>query len=348
MSRLDDCFYGFHELPTPLSQALYKDAFSLSSHQFSILLNISRCLIDDCPAAVRRRFLPPMMSALFAQLDRKITSEWDIIQRRRVGVVDDDLTEEMKDESILRQLTYSAVIMVAGFLDPQREETSQDPTELSEIETSEGNKPDTMRNFILSSTQILEPVLLFCTHALQMHDTRCCTIITRVIRSVLAEFVPSIDTPTAATIREFISSEVLKACINSVHDPYFVDMQKDLAQLISTIWILYGPTTNTPRSIMMSLPGMVESKVKTAEEALLSSNSARQQKALILDLLEGVRGVRISEQGRILGTASNRRKERSAMQARFMTTEMEGQETKKVDVNDGADLTFVADMFDQT
>ncbi|KAM5441833.1 karyopherin [Microsporum ferrugineum] len=347
MSRLEDCFYGFHELPTPLSQALYKDAFSLSSHQFSVLLNISRCLIDDCPSAIRASFLPPMMSALFAQLDTKVTGEWDIIQRRRIGVVDDDLTEEMKDESILRQLTYSAVIMVASFLDPQREGVHQDSSKIGEPEVGERSEPETMRTFILSSTQILEPVLLFCTHALQMHDTRCCTIITRVIRSILTEFVPAIDTQTAATIREFISSEVLKACINSVHDPYFVDMQKDLAQLISSVWILYGPTTNTPRSIMMSLPGMAEQKVKAAEEALHNSTSSRQQKAIILDLLEGVRGVRISEQGRILGTAANRRKERSAMQARYMTTEMEGQETKKVDINDGADLAFVADMFDQ-
>ncbi|EFE42128.1 hypothetical protein TRV_03128 [Trichophyton verrucosum HKI 0517] len=338
MSRLENYFYGFPELPVPLSQALYKDAFSLSSHQFSVLLNISRCLIDDCPSNARADFLPPMMSALFSQLDKKVTSEWDIIQRRRIGIVDDDLTEEMKDESILRQLTYSAVIMVASFLDPERE---------GELKATDGGQPETMRSFIISSTEILEPVLLFCTHALQMHDTRCCVIITRVIRSMLTEFVPATDTPTAATIREFISTEVLKACINSVHDPYFVDMQKDLAQLISSIWILYGPTTNTPRSIILSLPGMLEQKVKAAEVALHGSASSRQQKAIILDLLEGVRGVRISEQGRILGTAVNRRKERSSMQARYMSTEMEGEEAKKVDINDGADLTFVADMFNQ-
>ncbi|GBF62964.1 hypothetical protein TMEN_5574 [Trichophyton mentagrophytes] len=347
MSRLENYFYGFPELPVPLSQALYKDAFSLSSHQFSVLLNISRCLIDDCPSDARADFLPPMMSALFSQLDQKVTSEWDMIQRRRIGVVDDDLTEEMKDESILRQLTYSAVIMVASFLDPEREEGTQDPSKTGELKAADERQPETMRSFIISSTQILEPVLLFCTHALQMHDTRCCVIITRVIRSMLTEFVPATDTPTAATIREFISTEILKACINSVHDPYFVDMQKDLAQLISAIWILYGPTTNTPRSIILSLPGMLEQKVKAAEDALHGSASSRQQKAIILDLLEGVRGVRISEQGRILGTTVNRRKERSAMQARYMSTEMEGEEAKKVDINDGADLTFVADMFNQ-
>lgn len=61
-----------------------------------------------------------MLSTLFTQMDKKVTAEWDSIERRKAGLVDGDLTEEMKDESILRQLTYSAVIMVASLLDPQR------------------------------------------------------------------------------------------------------------------------------------------------------------------------------------------------------------------------------------
>lgn len=120
MSRLRENFYGFAELPGPLSEALFNDSVHLSSHQFSVLLNVSRCLIDDCPVRFRSQFLPPMLSTLFTHIDRKVTSEWDIIEQRRMGMADGDLTDEMKSESILRQLTYSAVIMVASLLDPQR------------------------------------------------------------------------------------------------------------------------------------------------------------------------------------------------------------------------------------
>jgi exportin-5 len=120
MSRLREYFYGFEELSMPLAQALFADATCLSSHQFSVLINISRCLIDDCPAKFRAHFLPPMLSTLFDRIDKKITTEWDTLERRKVGMVGGDLTEEMKDESILRQLTYSVVIMVASLLDPQR------------------------------------------------------------------------------------------------------------------------------------------------------------------------------------------------------------------------------------
>ncbi|EEP82733.1 conserved hypothetical protein [Uncinocarpus reesii 1704] len=345
MSRLGDHFYGFHELSAPLSQALYSNAPSLSSHQFSVLLNISRCLIDDCPPQSRAHFLPPMMSGLFVQLDKKITTEWDIIERRKAGMGDVDLTEEMKEESILRQLTYSAVLMVAGLLDPNREAAGNSVSKTAPTPSEEVRQENLMRTFILSSPEILEPVIVFCTHALRIHDTRSCSVITRVLRSILTSFLPAVDTPTAASIREFISNHVLKACITSVHEPYFVDMQKDLAQLIASIWILYGARSSTPRSVMLSLPGMVESKVVAAEEVLTKAASTRVQKAVILDFLEGLRGVSISEQGKIGGARANRRKERSAIEARYLTTEMEGQEGGKVDINNGPDLTGIADMF---
>lgn len=130
MSRLRENFYRFTELPEPLSEALFKDSTHLSSHQFSVLLNISRCLVDDCPVQYRAFFLPPIVSSLFTNVDRKVTAEWDFIERRKAGLSDGhlddrDLNDEMKLESILRQLTYSAVIMVAGLLDPDKHGESQ-------------------------------------------------------------------------------------------------------------------------------------------------------------------------------------------------------------------------------
>ncbi|EAL92700.1 nuclear import and export protein Msn5, putative [Aspergillus fumigatus Af293] len=344
MSRLREHFYGFAELPGPLSQALFKDSPHLSSHQFSVLLNISRCLIDDCPVRFRAQFLPPMLATLFTNIDRKVTAEWDLIEQRKEGLADGDLTDEMKSESILRQLTYSAVLMVASLLDPQRGDPDDEPAEPSAPQPPPALS-DSIRHFVLSSPEIFEPVMLFCTHALRMRDTRCCSIITRVIRSILQDFAPPNHSPTIVTIREFISSEVLKACITSVHEPYFVDMQKDLAQLIASIWVLYGSSSPTPRSVILSLPGMDEQRVASTEAALLRSTAARQQRALVLDLLEGLRGVSIAEQGKILGSREERRKARSALQERYMSNEMEGQQISKVDINDGPDLGGVADMF---
>lgn len=81
-----------------------------------------------------------------------------------------------------------------------------------------------MRSYILSTPFVLKPVILFCTHALRMRDTRSCSLIARVLRSIVPDFAGPSD--VAVEVREFMSTEVLKACITSLHEEYFVEQQK--------------------------------------------------------------------------------------------------------------------------
>lgn len=121
MSLLGEHFYSYKELPRPLSDALFTDAYALSTHQMAILVETIRPVIENCPVASRSHFLPPILAALFEQLDRKASAEWDRLEQRTKnseGRV--SLDEEMRDESILRQLTYTSVMLVVGLLDPNR------------------------------------------------------------------------------------------------------------------------------------------------------------------------------------------------------------------------------------
>lgn len=229
MSRLDVHFFGIPELPGPLAHALFADAHVLSSHQMSILLNMTRYVIDDCPPQYREHFLTPLLATLFTQVDRKVSLEWKaLLERAQMQLGEEKLAEEMKEESILRQLTYIAVLIVAGLVDPSKAGKlpvypCRDGPELTiladvaghgqylNVAAAEVEPPRTeqgMREFVLSSDAVLEPVILFCTHALRMRDSRCCGIIIRVFRSIVPEF-----TEDRADIREFICREVLMAAI---------------------------------------------------------------------------------------------------------------------------------------
>lgn len=201
--------------------------------------------------------------------------------------------------------------------------------------------PGSIRSFILSTPEILKPVILFCTHALRMRDTRSCSWITRVLRSLIPEFAG--ESPMSMDAREFISLEVLKACITSLHDSYFVDLQRDLAQLISSIIVTYAAKTETPRQILLSLPAMTTEKVDRAlEKLLVTKASARNQRAVVLDLLAGLRGVSISEQGKI--SKPNVKKLRSATHERYMNVNMQPDGPPKETT---PELTEVAKMFDK-
>lgn len=199
-----------------------------------------------------------------------------------------------------------------------------------------------MRKFCLTSSTILEPLLLFCTHAICMRDTRSCGVVLRVFRSIIPDFIAlSDDSPLSSSIREFISTEVLKAAISSLNDPYFVDLQKDLAQLIAAVLINYSPVTDTPRQILLSLPGLQAISVdKCIDHIMRQGLQQRQQRALVLDLLRDLKGISISEQGRITKSVSVVRKERSKMQQDFMKVEPTEREPSP-------NLEGVAGMFDE-
>ncbi|KAI3319947.1 ARM repeat-containing protein [Xylariaceae sp. AK1471] len=347
MTRLDMQFYGFSELPGPLAHALLAEASSLSAHQLINLLNLVRYLVDNCPVPLRDHFLPPILEACFRQMDARVNGEWTRLdQQQVVKSTGDDLTEEMKNESILRQLTYTSVMLVADFLDPARKNISKEQGSSNE----DLQKYPSLRNFCLMHSSIVEPLLIFCTHVIRMKDSRCCSIMLRVLKTIVPEFDasepispesmgpmmntetkrhgnPWVPPNTASAIREYISADILKACVTSLHEPYFVEQQKELASLIATIVVNYHRLTTTARDILVSLPNMKAEEVDKGIEFMARSNtSSRGQRSVILELLRDLKGVSISEMGKLSKSIglppsqhTSRKSTRSRMAQKFMT-----------------------------
>lgn len=344
MTAFGDAFYGHQDLPEPMAAALYADAHTLSAHQMSTLLRLSQALIDGCPAPHRARFLPPLLIALFKQLDTKIVADWEAMEKRKAAASEDSLDAEMKAESVLRQLSHSAVLLISHLLNPpHRAGTSEAAPEWQPQDVL------SMRALILSSPTILEPLILFCTNALRIHDHRCCSIITRTLRSIIPEFAPSpappsntgnatrtspppppssslnIDPDTARTAREYISSSVVKAAITSLNEPYFTELARDLAALIAAVCVHYSRSTSTPRDVLLSLPGMSPERVdRTLADPVFAPGApeGRTQRNMMLELLEGVRGRSIWEEGRI-GLGSNGAS-KSAKKSKWVTPTADG------------------------
>ncbi|KAH7325108.1 armadillo-type protein [Stachybotrys elegans] len=350
MSRLDMQFYGFEGLSAPLSKALFADSIWLSTHQQSNLLNLVRYLVDVCPVDYREHFLPQLLGACFQQMDAKINAEWGKTEQQQMVATGDEATlkEEMKSESILRQVTYTAVVMVADFLDP----TKPNPPALN---TSNGPANSesfpSLRKFCLMHREIVEPLLMFCTHGIRMRDTRCCSMILRLFISLVPEFqvgmssaakkalqesrdgtapppadLQPVPPEIANAIREFISLDVLKACITSFNEPYFVEVQKELASLIGSIVVYYGASSSSPREVLLSLPNVDAADLDRLVPFMAKPAShVRQQRAIVLDLLKDLKGVSVSEMGKLpkssgFGSAQRSKKQsRSKMAQGFMS-----------------------------
>lgn len=138
-------------------------------------------------------------------------------------------------------------------------------------------------------------------------------------------------------MHDFVCCDVLQAAITSLHEPYFVDAQKDLAGLIAQIIVLDPIVT---RSIILSLPGTDENKVDRRLLQIRSSPSERVQRSVVLDLLSNVRGVSIHEQGRI-ERASIKKAAKPGIKEEYMSID----ETPKIVRGGSPGLAGVADMF---
>ncbi|KAH7085222.1 armadillo-type protein [Paraphoma chrysanthemicola] len=330
LTRFRDFFYGIPDLPGPLSEALFGHAHALTAHHLSVLLTVSTHLIEGCPSQLRPHFLPPMIQGLFRELDRKISAEWNEVARQVAESADNDnLTDEMKTESILRQLTYSSVSLVAVLLDSRQEFARQD------VDARRDANSPPMCDFILATPPVLEPILLFCNSTIRVRDTRSVVTIVRVLRTLLPRFKEK------SPIRDYYCNEILKSAITSLHEPYFVDCQKELASLIAGIIHL---DEDIPRSIILSLPGMGdEYRVDRRLAKLRGANrqDERMQRSIVLDLLSSIKGVSIHEQGKIQRAAP---KKKTAFQEQYMSVDQPAQIVRGTSPG----LSGVADMFGES
>lgn len=354
LTRFKDSFYGIPGLAEPFTNALFGNASTLSAHHLSVLLSLATHIIEGCPAPLRPQFLPPFINGLFRTLNSKITPEWERlnVQTLQAGE-NDNLTDEMKTESILRQLTFSSVSLIALLVDPrtgpysfsyvrypffwwdyypylkakpqripafnptimrmsidvmgtddrnaaaaQTDSTTTSPA----AQKAHSNK---MCEFIINSPEVLETLLLFCNSMLRVRDTRSVSTVVHILRRLIPRFKPSAAAASnSATnsdgIRQFFASQIFKSAISSLHESYFVDCQKDLASLIANIILL---DENTTRGILLSLPGLGEQARTDRRLARLRDGGRRGDerfmRSVVLDLLAGVRGVSVSELGKV-------------------------------------------------
>lgn len=203
-----------------------------------------------------------------------------------------------------------------------------------------------MHDFILSTPSVLEPILLFCTSILRVRDTRSVVTTIRVLRTLLPRF------KSPSPIRSYFCNDVLKTSITSLHEPYFVDCQKDLATLIAGIIHLDEDDNNNadsvPRSIILSLPGMQDqARVERRLAKLKQTNrqDERTQRSIVLDLLSGIKGVSIHEQGRIQRPDNANKKKGMLDMYVKMEMEQDGGPPSGIVRGGSPGLAGVSDMF---
>jgi exportin-5 len=176
---------------------------------------------------------------------------------------------------------------------------------------------------------------MFLTTALRLRDSRSLNVAILTFNRLLPSFRKDSEA------RRYIVDAVLKASITSFNEPYFTDSQTKLAGLIAQIISL---DEGASQAVVLSLPGLNEEKVLKRFAKLRQARSPNQGAGVVLEMLQGLRGVSIHELGKI--TQVRRRKSKGDLRGNG-GVEMGGVVTDGIQRGGEEGLEGVAGMFGQ-
>ena len=208
-----------------------------------------------------------------------------------------NLNDEMKADSVVRATTHAFVTFVNATLSRQ-----------AVLDPPPHDPRLTLQWIILTHPECAQEVLAFVIESLRMRDSRCVGITTQILR-LIVPFATKQQDPAVvdlmSAIRHKLATDALQTAIMSLNEPHFVDIHKELAATIASIIHHCGAIDDTPMRVLESLQGMDPERLRHSVERILKMKKERDQRAIVLDLLAGIRGVRISELGKV-GIGGNR------------------------------------------
>jgi len=293
MTLVGETFYSQRNLAQNIVEAFFADQQGMSLNTWRTVLNsLMHPLIVNCPSSMYEQFLQPLLISILHELDAKLVAEWDRLSRRGLLIVREeegedsqDLSDEMMEESLLRQMSGAGVKLLLALIGPAA--IPKDiPAAKKDKETA-----IPQREFLLTNNAVLEKFLPLCTRLLTIHDTRSCSSAIRIFRSILPELVDA-----GPEVKTYICTQIFRSALEAMHDPYFSELQRDIAYVITVIYVGFSDFSLAPRETLASV--LPEARVAKLHERLETTRSQRTQRSVILEALESIKGVPRSEMGR--------------------------------------------------
>ncbi|BFZ60894.1 karyopherin [Saitoella coloradoensis] len=325
LSNLDTRFYSMPGLSQTIMQSLFTNVDGLSLHAWTHLLNIGvRPLVVNCPESYRGDFLQAVLPPLLHELDAKLVREWARLTQRGLltakadegqdGSADGEgLSSEMMEESLMRHLSFAAIRLSADIIQPVSERTVQ--AHLTQTGRSANAKTEflhlqSLKQYVLGSPAIVEPLLVLCTHFLTTHDTRCCSKSIALLREIIPELVqPRGQTGEINAVQNYICTEIFRAGVLALHDEYFIEQQKEITTLLTLIYIqgISVVGSSAPREIIKAAIPTFDHQ--DFERKLGQAKTSKHQRGIMWALLESIKGVAKGEQGKKTVSAQQENKE---------------------------------------
>ena len=313
ISSLGSVFFGEDDAPQLLidSIAIYKPDTNeispgVSTHGWKHIMNVAiRPILKNCPEECASKFMAGFLPKLFETLDIILTKKWSTHMDAEMEVTtapdDDDMTEEILEENLLRQFTTVVVRIMIDCV-------GQSGTSSQSSKGKFNSHQLKMRKIIFNDVNILAPFLKLLNRLISVKDSKCSFNAILVMKSCLADVLiqnPDVD--------QYFSYEVMNnLLLNVLCKTAFKDSFYEALYVFTVLFLTLCKEYKSTRTYIFEISNSYN--VDSLYENLRNVDNYKDQRTLMIEFIEWVKtslGKNDNEEFDI-GVVERKRQERRA------------------------------------
>ncbi|QLQ80694.1 hypothetical protein HG537_0E00470 [Torulaspora globosa] len=289
ISTLGNVFFDIDEAPEMLmnSIAIFKPNANhispgVSTHGWKHIMNVAiRPLLKNCPEECAPKFMTNFLPRLFETLDILLCQKWSSYMNEDINLEpiqtdDEDMTEEILEENLLRQLTTVVVRIMIDCV-------GQHSTNSQSSKAKFTSRQIKMRAIIFENINVLAPFLKLLNHLMSFRDSKCSFNAILVMRCCLNEVLIKED-----SVDEFFTVEVMKnLLLNVLCQSSFKDSFYEALNVFTVLFLTLCKEYKPARAYLYEISHGYD--IDSLYENLKSVDHYRNQRALMIEFIDWIK-----------------------------------------------------------
>jgi len=274
--QLEDTFYGIPDIANVFWRAATGEKVGITLHSWKHMINTSlRAVIKHCPPENVEPFMSQLLPQMFVTLDELLMHKWEKVYISGLAFDENDeqLSEEMMEEHLLRQVTQVTIRLLVdcvgqhGYKNPLNETQKR------------------IRKLVFNNKDILAPFLQFICHLIMFKDSRSSFNVLLIVRSLLNDIILKDE-----EVDKFLCEYLTKSLIYVLTDDFYREAQHEAAYVLTALYINLRARGVYITTVLKSLlVNATEHHIQKYEQALAESKNLKEQRNALLDLIQQVK-----------------------------------------------------------
>ncbi|KAH3661734.1 hypothetical protein OGAPHI_005912 [Ogataea philodendri] len=274
ISELEETLYEIPDCANLLWKALTGEPVGITLHSWRHMLNlVIRSVIKNCPISHLSSFMVELLPQVLNTIDALLISKWDAVFRKGLQLEgnesDEQLSEEMMEEHMLRQLTAVVDRMLIDLVGQQA------PASLNQRQLK-------TREIIFGDLNLLAPLLNLLCHIINFKDTRCSFNAILIVKHMAQDLI-SLNNDA---VDKYLSEHVIETLLGVLVDKFYVDAHPEAAYTLTILYMGLRYKSSYPAMILQKCLDISNKDMNQFEMVLMNCKKLRERRNCLLQLVE--------------------------------------------------------------